>query len=81
MIVVKTGNSKIFEEAYFVMRAEDEPASGDMLSEANRIIGNCEEQKRLRKKKRIPNWAKNTVLFFCGSAVGGVLAYILTVIF
>ena len=40
MIVVRTHDSRVFEEAYFVMRPERETVhdESDMLSEANRII-------------------------------------------
>ena len=38
MRVVKTTDSPIFEEAYFVLRRESN--GGDMVEEANRIIDN-----------------------------------------
>lgn len=44
MIVVRTRNSRVFEEAYFVMRREPAPTSvdeADMLWEANRILDNA----------------------------------------
>lgn len=42
MIVVRTHDSRMFEEAYFVMRhnAESPPQGNDILREANRIIQN-----------------------------------------
>ena len=43
MIVVRTRDSRLFEEAYFVMRKEAESADlhrPDMLWEANRILEN-----------------------------------------
>jgi hypothetical protein len=43
MIVVRTRDSRLFEEAYFVMRRETAPTATDtpdMLWEANRIIEN-----------------------------------------
>ena len=41
MIVVRTGDSRYFDEAYFVLRREIKAHRGsrnDMLTEANRII-------------------------------------------
>ena len=41
MIVVRTGNSRYFDEAYFVLREDmqkDTRKSKDILGEANRIL-------------------------------------------
>ena len=40
MIVIRTHDSRVFEEAYFVMRRDTDIPAGDsdMLSEADRII-------------------------------------------
>lgn len=40
MIVIRTHDSRVFEEAYFVIRRDTDAATGDgdMLSEADRII-------------------------------------------
>ena len=45
MIVVRTGASKYFDEAYFVLKSGINPARGertDILSEANRILQESE---------------------------------------
>ena len=67
MIVVKTGDSAVFEEAYFVMRS-DEMAEGktdkDMISEADRIISENFENKRFRIGK---GFITATLSFLCGS--------------
>lgn len=55
MIVVRTGDSKYFDEAYFVLRRGVESGRGhrsDLLSEANRILGECENAKRGRGCRR-----------------------------
>ena len=55
MIIVKTDRSKIFETAYFVLRADlDDGASeaNDLLSEANRIVNEGSEKKSKKDKKR-----------------------------
>ena len=41
MIVVRTGDSRYFDEAYFVLRRDVRPGRGektDLLTEANRIL-------------------------------------------
>lgn len=48
MIVVKTSDSEIFEEAYFVVRGGIEREKPDMVGEANRIIEGCSERRRER---------------------------------
>ena len=74
MIVVRTRNSPLFEEAYFVMRRGadklevDQP---DMLWEANRIIENslpasCEEH-----GDSLWKWSKRGLWFLFGSLCGG----------
>ena len=51
MVVVKTQDSRIFEEAYFVMRTDSAATGEDMVSEANRIIESCCEKRRERTRK------------------------------
>ena len=45
MIVLRTGNSRYFDEAYFVLRREIKVCRGnsknDMLKEANKILEEC----------------------------------------
>ena len=55
MIVVKTGDSKFFEEAYFVVRNDALCSGGDMVGEANKIIDSC----GAKKERKIKN------LFYC----------------
>ncbi len=70
MIVVRTTDSKLFEEAYFVMRhdagrgEEDRP---DMLVEANRIL----EGSRLHTEKRRRPWPR--ILWCALGFLGGAL--------
>lgn len=49
MIVVRTRDSRMFEEAYFVVRPEADREIGDgsdMLREANRILEDCTAEHR-----------------------------------
>ncbi len=71
MIVLRTGNSRYFDEAYFVLRKEVQAKHGnknDMLREANRIL----EESELSSpppRKRARAW-----LFFTLGALLGVAA-------
>ena len=73
MIVVRTGNSPYFDEAYFVLRRDIRPEKQerpDILSEANRILhesggGNG---RRSARRKRDVLWA--LFAFLVGVAVG-----------
>ena len=74
MIVVRTVGSRMFDEAYFVLRRqckEEEYGREEMMREANRILseGNELPEKRTR---RMRGW-----LFFAGGIFLGLLAGIL----
>lgn len=56
MIVVRTGGSRYFDEAYFVLRRGVKPGRterNDMLSEANRILRESETVRPVIKSHRI----------------------------
>ncbi len=75
MIIVRTHNSRMFEEAHFVMRhnATDHDTGSDILKEANRIIeGNlktCGQEKYAKEisRRRVERW----LLFLAGALCGG----------
>lgn len=73
MIVVRTGNSPYFDEAYFVLRRDIRPEKQerpDILSEANRILhesGGGNGRRSARRKRDIL-WA--LFAFLAGVAVG-----------
>lgn len=71
MIVVRTGNSPYFDEAYFVLRREIDPKKQkrpDILSEADRILRESGGSAPIRKKRR---WHWLFLLaFFAGLATG-----------
>ena len=69
MIVVKTGDSALFEEAYFVMRRDTVAGRIDLLNEANKIISGCTE----KKKDRVWRKYKIHIVSVCSFAGGGVL--------
>ena len=78
MIMVKTDNSNVFESAYFILRADSDKSKSDaldMLSEANRIVneGNDQRKGKKEKKKRFGRFAAFCifllgVIFGVGSA-------------
>ena len=72
MIVVRTGNSRYFDEAYFVLRREmggRSVAQNEMLSEAYRILE--EYQLKPRARKAPP---RSLLLFLGGLLLGGLVA-------
>lgn len=70
MIVLRTADSRYFDEAYFVLRREfpiQKGASGEMLVEADRILREGTTDTRMVKKK-----GKRALLSFCiGFLLGG----------
>ena len=74
MIVVKTADSKLFEEAYFVMRKDTLSSSDDMVGEANRIIDSCAPKKKERNGSRISLPLVALGAFMGGSVFGGAIA-------
>ncbi len=55
MIVVRTGDSRYFDEAYFVLRREVKAGVGsrsDMLYEANRILRESIPERKPRRSLR-----------------------------
>ena len=75
MIVLKTSDSTVFEEAYFVLRRENICGEGDMVAEANRIIESNGGKKKGRRSFKNMLWC--AVSFGGGAVVGGGLACLL----
>ena len=75
MIVVRTGDSHYFDEAYFVLREDaqkEHRKNTDILNEANRILTEIAPDNRPTRQKRNHPW-----LFF---GIGGVCGAALSVI-
>ena len=79
VIVVKMADSRVFEEAYFVMRGEQTACGGDMVAEANRII---EENLPVAQKKRkiSPRRLLFAAACFMGGTATGAVAVLLAVL-
>jgi hypothetical protein len=70
MIVVKTADSSLFEEAYFVVRREYRGDGGDMVAEANRLIESC-GGRRSGGMRRLRGVFLSAGIFLCGALIGG----------
>ncbi len=81
MIVVKTAESNVFEEAYFVVRRDAENSHMDMLAEANKIIENCTGGRRKKEKTKLMPKFRDWVFFAGGAGFGGGIAALLFLIF
>lgn len=75
MIVVKTSDSTVFEEAYFVIRRGAKQESVDMVREANRIIESNGGKRRKISKTPIAV-AVCTFCFLGGGVIGGIVTAI-----
>ncbi len=80
MIVVRTGNSRYFDEAYFVLKRQLETKAGereDLLTEADRILRESEPK---RRKSRGSCKMRTLGLLLIGALIGAGGA-LLTVFF
>ena len=71
MIVVKTAESEVFEEAYFVLRRESLAEEADMVREASRIIESHDMKKRRVDGAKIKTLILGTAFFLTGVLCGG----------
>lgn len=79
MIVVRTGDSRYFDEAYFVLRDDtkkDKQKSKDILSEANRILAEIAPEHPVASKNKNRQW----LFFGVGSLLGAILSVIVTLL-
>ncbi len=76
IVVVRTADSRVFEEALFVLRKDITMGEKDMVAEANRIIEGYESGSRGSVGPRFKRVLFATSCFLCGSAFGGGLVAI-----
>lgn len=79
MIVVRTGDSRYFDEAYFVLREDaqrERKKSTDILNEANRILSEITPDSSPDRQKRNHQW----FFFGIGGICGAVLSAIVTLL-
>ncbi len=77
MIVVKTSDSLVFEEAYFVMRESESRDHDDMITEAGRIIEGCTVKKSKTAKGQFKNMLIGAISFFGGAFLGSGAAVLI----
>ena len=77
MIVVKTSDSDIFEEAYFVVKGGVERSKPDMVSEANRIIEDCFEKRKERTSRDMKALIISLLSFMMGTVFGGGITFLI----
>ncbi len=79
MIVVRTGNSRYFDEAYFVLREEAQKENGkstDILSEANRLLAEMTPELSPAVKNQNRQW----LFFGVGGLCGAILSVVVTLL-
>ena len=77
MIVLRTGGSRYFDEAYFVLKHDRRPQrgeTGDMVTEANRILEENEWGREERRRGGGRLWFAAGVLL--GAPVGVALLWL-----
>lgn len=80
MIVVRMGNSRYFDEAYFVLREEmkkNTHKNKDILSEANRIISEMIPDMPHTPPKNKRQWIFFAVGGFCGALLSVIMTLLL----
>ena len=76
MIVLRTGSSRYFDEAYFVLRRElqsEKCDRSDILFEANKILRESAPQESRGKNRRV----RTLLCFFGGALFGAFLCLLL----
>lgn len=80
MIVIRTGNSQYFDEAYFVLRREmshGKEIQTDILNEANRILSESAPDTSRRDRHRLRRWLFFGAGALCGAASATALVLLL----
>ena len=73
IVVLKTADSRFFEQAHLILRDHVDCRDGAMVEEANRIIAHAESQRIYRKTKKEPSpvlWRLGWFFFGICTAVG-----------
>ena len=78
MIVVRTSNSRYFDEAYFVLRDDaqkERRKNTDILEEAHRILAQITPDYTATAKKKSRQW----LFFGIGGILGAALSVVITI--
>ena len=80
LIVIRTGNSRYFDEAYFVLRGDmghKTARDTDILHEANRILSENHPNSPYVSQKKWLKWLFFGVGCICGAALAVLLCWVL----
>ena len=80
MIVVRTSDSRYFDEAYFVLREnvqKEKQRSTDILGEANRILAEMAPDFSASQKPKVGRWLFFAAGGICGAALSILMAVLL----
>lgn len=79
MIAIKTNDSQLFEEAYFVLKANIDNSNADMVAEAEKIIRSRVSDRDKKKKGRFSSEKAVTAIgsFLLGAAVCALIFLVL----
>lgn len=80
MIVVRTGDSRYFDEAYFVLRKElkeQRQDQSDLLQEANRLLNEHTAETRKKIQDRLPRWILFSAGILCGALAACLICLLL----
>lgn len=80
MIVIKTSDSDIFEEAYFVVKGGVERSKPDMVFEANRIIEGCSERRKEKRARDMKVLILPVLCFMAGTLFGGGITALIALV-
>ena len=76
-VCLRASDSRLFEEAFFVLRGDTAAAEGDILAEANRILEENLQKRRARPRTRPVALA---LAFLAGGVTATALVLLLGVI-
>ena len=80
MIAIKTGDSEIFEEAYFVLRANIDNGSKDIIAEAEKLIESKQVDSEKKDKIALSRGkvaAICLISFFAGAVISTIFTILL----
>lgn len=78
IVVIKTADSAIFDEAYFVLKSGRETNDGDMVKEANRIVESVDRPSGYGEDFGKRAAFGKVAFFICGLGAGSLITAVLS---